>query len=233
MSNIKFLIILALSSLLSLNLSCDKGKLTEEEQKTFKGCVDAGLLSKDEAIKYLRMLLKGSPDTIDYYTAYEKQKDKTFYIDRVSLYQLDICTVTRALASMNGSIHVINGKRYRITKTKNGQSVEMLSDKDIEDIRESYNLTLKVIEKKKEYTRARICAIKALSLYSEIDKRGLKILNKLLSDDDLMIRLESADILLHYGKGDIALPVVKELVNDKDKIISERARLILEKIKKT
>jgi hypothetical protein len=162
------------------------GQLTEEEQESFKGCLVPGTLTQEEALKSLRILVKGDPNTIRWYGEYEKYPNRILRSDRRSLYQMDICSNVMFLS-----------------KGKN---------------KDAYSLILQVIEKKTEYSRALECSIVAVGLYGKLkngkwhgDKRSIPVLKNLVNDKDPKIRVQSAGALLSLGEGDLALPVLDEL----------------------
>ena len=82
---------------------------------------------------------------------------------------------------------------------------------------EAYDHILQVIEQKKDYPAARVCAIKAITIYGEIidgkwhgNKKSIPVLRKAIREEDPDIRLNAAAALLSLGKGDIALPILEE-----------------------
>jgi HEAT repeat protein len=214
-----FIILISLIFVLLLPLSCQKVELTEEEQRTFKGCIEPRSITQEDAFKYLHILIKGDPETIRWYREYEKDEKRTLIVDRRSLYQEDICAVVKVISRNKPMVQVLSGTRYMMRALpKNKHMVQVLSKEESEKIEKGYNLILQVIEQKADYPRARACAIKAIGLYGEFrdgkwygDKRSLPVLKEAVNDKDPEVRLQAAGVLLSLGEGDIALPVLDEL----------------------
>ncbi len=177
--------------------------------QTFEGCLDSNVLTRQDALKYLEILLKGDHDSISYYEAYVsyqqnkyKNSTKPSYTmepDMEDLYQKDICITVNLLSAMK--------------ETK------------------AYGLILKIIERKTAYPKALICAAGALMSYGEfkdgiwhVDERGIPVLRKILYDKNPDVRLQAAGTLLSLGESDPALSVLKEMVGPD----SERSKAVLD-----
>jgi len=197
-----------------------KSPLTEEEQKGFVGCIEPFALTYENAFKYLHILVKGDPETIRYYSRYEKDENKPMSTTGHFLYQMDICTAVMVLSEGKNTVQVAGGKKYTVEYLpENKRKVRILSSAESKKIEESYNLILQVIREKTKYPRARLCAIKALSRYGELRdgkwyeaRRNVPVLMKTLREKDIDIKLESAGVLLSLGRGDIALPVIEDVI---------------------
>lgn len=194
MSKNKFIMIAIMIIALFPTASCDKFKgagegkevqsQTADMEKSFEGCFMPGTLSQEDALKSLRILVKGDHDKIPYYGEYERFANHPAARAETT-YQNDICEVVKALS----------------------QEMNI----------EAYDLILRVIERKKDYPVARVCAIKAIMIYGEIidgkwhgDKESVPALRKAVREEDPDIRLNAAAALLSLEEGDIALPILEE-----------------------
>jgi hypothetical protein len=162
------------------------GQLTEEEQKSFEGCIEPGILTQEEALKSLRILVKGDSDTIRWYKKYEKEPNRTLRTDRRYLYQMDICSNVMILS-----------------KGKNKDAYSLILQ--IIEKKTEYSRTLE----------CSIVAVSLYGEFKNGkwhgDKRSIPVLKKLVNDKDPKIRVQSAGALLSLGEGDLALPVLDEL----------------------
>ena len=194
--------------LLSL-FSCRNGQLTGEEQKSFKGCIGIKGITQEDALNYLRVLVKGDPGTIRWYAEYEKAEDRMAFEDRNSLYQEDVCSMVRVLSRNKNIADAVSGNR---------RVVRILSEEESREVEEGYKLVMRVIKQKAGYPKARACAVEAVKLYGELkdgewhgDKRSIPVLKEAVNDKDPEVRLQAAAALLSLGEGDIALPVLDGL----------------------
>ena len=162
--------------------------LTEEERiefKTFKG-VPIPPDTKQEALYDLKLLLRGTPETIPYYQRPEFGEGK----DRLDKYADDYCTAIKGAASLQ--------------------------------CKECYDLIIKTIQEKATppyiHPSIRGCAAEALGWYGKLkdgkwygDKAAVPVLKEIINDKDPEVRLQAAGSLLSLEEVDIALPILDEL----------------------
>jgi len=167
--------------------------LTEEEQKEFKGGLE-GEITFEEALKSLRILIKGDYKTIRWYQEWGKKYNfnEEHIRDR---YEDDLCAAVKKIATV---------KAFPAIKARaQSKALPVLKLKD------EFDLTLKVIKIKTSFPKAVTCAAEAIGWYQ--DKRAIPILKGLIKNKDPEIRLQSAGSLLILGEGNLALPVLGEI----------------------
>lgn len=157
--------------------------LTEQEQIAFKGdWTEPSSLTQKDALKYLRILLKGDPETIRWY----KSEDAKTYGDARFLYQTHICATIQALA----------GK-----ENKEGYDLILQVAEQKPDYPKAQACAAEALGWYGELKNGKW----------QGDKRAIPVLRKMITDKDPEIRLQSAGTLLSLGEADIALPILDEL----------------------
>jgi hypothetical protein len=165
--------------------------LTEEERiefKTFKG-VPIPPDTKQEALYDLKLLLRGTPETIPYYQRPEFGEGK----DRLDKYADDYCTAVKGAASLQ---------------------CKECYDLIIKTIQEK--ATPPYIHPSIRGCAAEALGwygeLKDGKWYG--DKAAVPVLKEIINDQDPEVRLQAAGSLLSLGEGDIALPILNELAKE-------------------
>lgn len=180
--------------------------LTEEEQKFIEE-MEFGPLntpnafkSKDEATRYLKILIKGNHRNVRFFQKFEdKERAQREYG-----------------IAIESALSVLNPTK-----------------------KENFELIIRVMKEKRDYSIAVALAIKKLK--GSGDKRVIELDKELIKHPDAGVRLEAAGALLVEGYPDTALPVLDELAKEGStgalyylfskpgKIIDERGYAIVEK----
>ncbi len=196
MNKNRSIVLAALIIALFMTASCEKIKSTfgekevrsqtSDKEGSFEGCFTPGALSQEDAIRYLRILLKGDHNSISFYEQYERTNDRSG-VNAWTTYRNDICVTVKALSDNR------NPETYdlilRVIKQK----------KDYPEAR--------VCAIREIMSYGDIVAGKWQG-----NKESIPVLKKAVKDEHPDVRMNAAAALLSLNKGDMSLPILKEFV---------------------
>ncbi|MBI5695909.1 MAG: HEAT repeat domain-containing protein [Nitrospirae bacterium] len=159
------------------------GVLTEEEQNEFMKPGGFSLFKEKPMIRDLRIMVKGSPQTIRWY----KENEKKFSEGIESIYEQQICLLVSELANDRDT------KGYELM-------IQILEHKT--KYPKALACAAESVGKYGEFHDG--------IWYGE--RKAVPALQKLINHEDPEVRLYAASSLLRAGEGDISLPVLDELM---------------------